>query len=337
MSAISEAFAAVLRGAREEFNAAFMHAKRESAGLDGAAFSGLLVRCVDPLAAAVHALEPEKTGDCVRAAYAVALELAVQRVTARAGSGSVEECFGKLLPQLASLVAREPEMVIGPLINAAYNLDAAGARTQDWLTLMAALGPRCASAAQLLELGQVAAWRCGLAHYREQALVLADRLPVELTCSLLGAPAGTDWPELRGALARDPWHVPGQPHDGLRVATVVGAFRGFGGAFTEPPQVRTLGSNFVVLCKDLAWLLIADAFGASLLRASREEHAQAKALELPHWIALEKHTLHTPEAELALPLAGELTSAALNDSATTLAITSAYTHGVVLVALGAGE
>jgi hypothetical protein len=117
------------------------------------------------------------------------------------------------------------------------------------------------------------------------------------------------------------------------VVAAVGGFRGFAGLFREPPRVYAHGEQFVVESGDASWLLYADAFGATFHRASAEEQASRPAPPAPPsgW-KLEGNTLFTPRARVVLPVAGQITSFAR--TAHTLAVSSAFTHSVVLVAIG---
>jgi hypothetical protein len=330
MNDISEGLATVLRSARDELNASFAQAKKQYPALDGPAFLSFLARCVDPVVAAVQAREPERVADVVRAGYAVGLELVGQRAALR--SPAIELCFQRVLPPLAALLAHAPERVIGALVNAAYNLDGAGARTQDWLDAVATIGPRCPNVEALLQLGQLCAWRAGLAHYRSTALELAGALPPEIARAALGLPDGASFSQLRAAFERDPWFVPDAAPN-PRVVAAVGGFRGYGGLFREPPRVHAHGGQFVVRSGDASWLLIADAFGATFHRASAEEQQNRSSPPPPPsgW-KLEGNTLITPRARLVLPIAGQITSFARN--AHTLALSSSFTHSIVLVAIG---
>lgn len=327
---VSDPFATVLRSAREELNAAFSHARRQFPALEPATFTGLLAGWLDPLVQAVHARTPQATSEVVRAGFDALLELAGQGVPAR--SPGCEPCFSQLLPSLAEHVAREPARVISGLTNAVYNLDAAGANTALWLTRVGALGPCCSDADQLFQLGVVCAWRAGLAHYRSAALMAADRLPAALSCSALNVMSEQAWPEVRAALARDPWYTY-TPQPAPRVAALAGTFRGFGGLFSEPPRVRACAEHFVVHSGDAAWLLTADAYGATFHHANEIERKEAGQARPRAGISVTGRTLTLGAVQLELPLAGELTSLAL--TSTTLALTSSHSHAVVLVSLGA--
>lgn len=329
MADLSPALISVLRSARAELNQEFAQVKRAYPALDGPLVLAFVARCLDPVVRAVHAIAPERVPDVVRAGYALALDLIAQRATAR--SPALERCFVEVLPLLAAHVAAEPERVLGALANAVYNLELAGARCEAWQHWLAELGPRCETVEQLLALGSVCAWRAGLAHYRSGALEQVSRLPAAIRCAALGGSDGTDLDALRAALARDPWYAP-DVSPGLRVAAQVGSFRGFGGLFTRPPEVRALGEQLLVTSGEEAWLLYADPFGATLHRATSQElAASVRHTARPPQLVLDQNMLVGHGVRLALPLAGQVTSLVATRS--TLALTSAFSHAVVLVAL----
>jgi len=185
---MSQAFADALEENRARFNALFAEARLRNASLDGDAFLAFLGSGVAPIVAAAP---PERAEAVVRALYALALDLFGKEVVGpRARAPLIAEGWRVLGPALARQVATEPERVMGALTNALYNLSQTpGARGREWLSGMLALAPQCADVAMLLTVGQVLAWRAGLAHYRTGALALCAGLPPALAGS---APSGRD-------------------------------------------------------------------------------------------------------------------------------------------------
>jgi hypothetical protein len=162
----------------------------------------------------------------------------------------------------------------------------------------------------------------------------ADALPEELVLAALGVNGSARWTEIRRRLDESPWFDPATAtaKAGPRVAAQAGAFRGFGGLFTEPPTVAPLGEHFLVRSGDGCWLLTADAFGATFHRAPMKEFEVARKLPtFPPDVQLKGTRLFANGARLNLNELGTIISAAANQ--TTLAATSAFTHAVVLIAL----
>ena len=338
---VSEAFASVLRSGRAEFNNRFAEARRLYPELDGAAFSEFLERTADPLLLAISKIAPERVSGVATAVYDVGLELVGQKL---AGPGArnqiIEEGWRRVLSPAAALIAVAPERCIRSISNALHNLSSIpGAHPEQWLTIMAQLGRQCGNAGTLLHLGQLAAWKAGLAHFRQGALIAADALPPSIVLAALGASPSSQWSDIRQHLLMDPWFDPATPiskdygqNNSLRVVAQVGAFRGFGGNFVEPPTVAADGDHFLVKSADEFWLLAADFFGATFHRASRLEFETARQqINLSSDLQVTGSKLVWAGQRFEIASLGKFTSAAAN--ATTLALTSELTHSVLLLAL----
>jgi hypothetical protein len=338
---VSEALASVLRSGRSEFNSQFAEARRLNPALDGGAFLEFLRNDVDHLVRAVEKANPSSVAEVVMAAYKCGLELVGQKLV---GSGarnrSIEVGWQRVLPAIAALVAKAPARVIGAVSNGLHNLAGTpDARTEQWISEMEKLGPQCGDVEALLRLGQVEAWRAGLAHFRRGAIAAADNLPAPLALAAVGAPANGDWPEIRKRLLADPWCNPGAPvpkgngeSSRVPVITEAGAFRGFGGVFVEPPRVAAAGEHFLVRSGEESWLLTADVFGATFHRSNLAEFESAeKQTKLPKDLRVSDSKLSWKDVRFEIAGLGKFTSSAAND--TTLALTSELTHSVILVAL----
>ena len=338
-TAVSPALGAVLRAERHQLNERFAAARVRHPDLDAEAFAEFIRGAVDPLVEAVARARPERVSDVAVAAYDIGLELVGQKLAGRsARTPYVDEAWRRILPDVAPLVAAEPERMIAAVCNASHHLSStAGTRPGAWIDLIASLAGQLTDGATFLTLGQVAAWRCGMAHFRESALAAAGTLPEPLVLAAVGAPAA-QWSTIRDRLIADPWYDPAAPNDRSttpRVVARAGAFRGFGGLFTEPPTVAMADGQLFVRGGSDCWLLMADAFGATFHRATREEfdHARARSV-LPEGISVRGATATVRGRSVSLPSAfGEVTSACA--SRTTLALTSPHTHAILLVALPA--
>ena len=326
---VSEPFARLLRSSRDELNARFAEARQRLPALAGDAFGGFLRDVVDPLVRAVDAVCPERADAVALAAYEVALELVGQRlVGAGARSAGIEATWRCVLPAAARLVAGEPSRVLASLSNAAHQVEATpGAKVGAWVDDMTRLAGNCTNVDELLRLGQVAAWRAGLAHFRLGAIAAATSLPQPLALTAVGAAPNREWAEIEAGLRASEWFDPARSElhhakasaGQLSTVAMVGAFRGFGGVFAVPPRVTHAGGHFHVSSGDECWLLTADLYGATFHRLAPDEARLPPPLEtLPAGVRL-------PDG------AGAVTSVA--SSVTTLAVTRSLTHHVILIAL----
>lgn len=335
---VSDAFAAVLRARRNEFNARFAEARRQNSGAEPVAFGAFLETTADVVVRAVDRVLPNCVPDVAAVAYEVGLQLVSHRLAGPgARHGALDEAWRRILPAAATLVAEAPRRVLPAMSNAAHHLAAApGARVSAWIEALERLAPRCPDADTLLTLGQVAAWRAGLAHYRESALAAADTLPESLALSALDAVEGACWPTIRARLRAEPWFDPSRPvqeersSDALSVAATVGAFRGFGGLFTEPPRVRAVGEWLYVQSGDEFWVLTADVFGATLHRVPVDAVASASLrLDLPPEVKVTRRGVEWRKRVLDTRAFGDPTSVAT--TSTTLAVTCSASHHVILL------
>ncbi|OFJ46977.1 hypothetical protein BA896_018085 [Janthinobacterium lividum] len=321
---ISPAFASILAGGRAQFNGRAVEARRRFPSLDMAAFGDFLHDGVDPLVVAVADAAPERAGGVTLAAYDMALELVGHGLAGpTAKNFFLNTVWRELAPQFSPLLATAPVEVLGMLSNAAIHIaSVAGARPAQWQRELAALAAQIATLAQLRAVGQVLAWRAGVAHFRLGALAAADTLPPALALAAFGEP-GAQWPQVHAQLLANPWRGNAEGRD-------FGSFSGLGGAFGTPPQVRATKDGFVVRSAERHYLLVADACGAVLHSATAQEFEQAPN-ELPSSVRVDGASLHIGARSIALDLpAGDIALAA---NAHTVAITSPWTHAIRLLPL----
>ena len=338
---VSAALASILRSGRSDFNARFIAARRIYPALQPDVFTEFLRTAVDDLVSAVGTVAPERAGEVTIAAYDAALELVGQKLAGQEpNSGSrlqlVDEGWRRVLPTIAHIVATSPARVISAVCNAIHQLaSASGVRPKEWIEIMEKLGPQCGDADMFLKLGQVAAWKAGFAHFRQGAIIAGDGLPEALALAALGAKSGSTWVDVRARLLSNPWFDPAgaaEESSAIRVVAQVGSYRGFGGLFIEPPLVVATGEYFLARSNNECWLLTADLFGATFHRGSIDEfETAARECLLPSELKIKGSRVALNGARVELPELGDITSAAVN--APTLALTSSFTHSIMLVAL----
>jgi hypothetical protein len=330
----SQAFVQVLRAERDRLNAQFATFKRQYPELDAEAFKAFLHASAEPVVRATEIAQPDRVGDVVLAAYEIGLQLVGQRIAGpRARHTFVDAGWRRILPRIPGLLAKSPLRVMTSLSNALHNLATSpGARGEDWIIDLERLSPRLPDVESLLRVGQVCAWRAGLAHYRSGALAACDALPEPLALAALGASSDAPWKVVRERLLADPWFDPA----GARRprARWVGAFRGFGGLFPQPPRVFAAGEHLLVTSADQAWILCADAFGTTFHRATSDEAPpRTVRMESVKQLAVGSGRVGWRGRSFDADVAGEVTSVAAD--ASTLAFTASLTHAVTLIPLGA--
>lgn len=337
---ITGPFAALLESNRARFNAKFAAARHFKPKLSPEAFKHHLQFTLRPIVEAVYQHDADKANEVADALYDLSLDLTGQELL---GPDSryplIEAGWQTLFPRLPRFITEAPRDFVGAVTNALYNVSVtSGARPREWLDIMQRVASLCSDSSTFLRVGQVAAWRAGLAHYRPQALALAGQLattsPTLVRLALNLPTANTKTAPLITAilnrLSADPWYhpesIPTPPQ--LTIVARVGAFRGFGGLFLTPPRVSLENGHFVIQESDRDWLLSADAFGATLHRHDRP--AAADKVAAPFRLEADGKVSHGRTVRV-FPELAQATSAAAN--VTTLAVTTALSHAIYLVAL----
>jgi hypothetical protein len=325
---LSPALDRALQAGRRQFNDRVSEACRMQPGFDTSAAEALLRGPLDRLATLAASVDPERTGSLLLAAFAVGLTLQLR------GKGEqplIQALWRDVLPACLPLALQQPRDTLGALFNAAlYLLSLGGGQPDRWAREMARLAGRCEDLACLKRLGQVLAWRCGVAQFRASALKVARRLPPGLAAAALALAPEQTLSEALDRLENDPWFDPAQPAgNGLRVMREVGGFSGFGGPFARPPEVRVFARDFVVKSADRYWYLCADVFGALLHAGSSDEFAAGRTDPGELGMSGNEFRLGAQRCALDLPATGLRRVC----GPTTAAVSSSYSHFIWLLAL----
>ena len=212
--------------------------------LDPDNFSRHLIAGMDPVVRSAARVNPDRVDRVVEALFDVSLELAARECLGPVSRYPlIDEAWRDLLTRIPHLMVQDPLALSASVSNAVHNLsDEDTADVRGWLDLMISLAPDCSTVGEFLELGQAAAWRFGLAHFRDGALEIWANLPERLKIAVLGLPE--DFPisdREQEELITDPWMSPRnlgrKGTKKLALAARVGGFRGFGGPFISPPEV----------------------------------------------------------------------------------------------------
>lgn len=272
---VSSEFANALASGRERYNAAFARARHQYGELDPEAFTAYLRELVDPLVVAAARVEGADLVRVTDSAYEVGLSLLGQNLIGpRAREHHIEGCLALLLVPYVQVVVKAPSTVLAALGNATHHLARTpGARPEFFRAELLRLAPEVRDVDTLLALGQVTAWRAGLSHYRAGALARLAEAGEAFGRAALGLAPTSDYSAVLARLTQDPWFDP--TSERISAPVWVGAFRGFGGLFVEPPRVTTSQGQLLVRSERDHFLLIADAFGATFHRATDEEISAA--------------------------------------------------------------
>ena len=333
MSAI---FRDALLARRERFNALFAEARHYQPQLDGAAFGCVLIDSVAPLVEAAAAAGAD-AGEVSDGLYTVALELYGHGMLGPERNDPWVTAGWTAMTGLAGPLGRAPRRVAAAVSNALRNLgQTSGARPAEWIAGLRACAEIMDEPETLLRAGQALAWRCGMAHYRPDALAILAALPAELAARVLGLRDPVRVPEALGRMAVDPWHDPGQPAHPARLTRVarVGGFRGFGGVFLAPPAVTLLDGELHARdgnSEGGIWRVCADAFGATFHRTVIDKWTEAGTRGSPFKL-VKGRVSKVGASEADFPDLAVVTSVAAN--ATTLAATTPLSHYIWLVGAG---
>ena len=334
MSAI---FRDALLARRERYNAIFAEARHYQPQLDGDAFGLVLIDSVAPLveAAAQAGGDAEAVTDGL---YACALELYGHGMLGPERNDPWVTAGWKAMTGLARPLGRAPRRVAAAISNALRNLgQTPGARPAAWLDSLRVCAEMEDEPDTLLKAGQALAWRCGLAHYRTDALAILAALPAPLAGRVLELPDPAKLAEALFRMAVDPWHDPRQPAHAPRLTQVarIGGFRGFGGVFLAPPTVTLIDGEFHARdgnAEGGIWRLCADAFGATFHRTVLDSKwAEAGTRGSPFKL-VKGHVSKIGAEDGDFPDLAVVTSVAA--TATTLAATTPLSHYIWLVAAG---
>ncbi len=318
---------------REDFNRRFLRARHNNRRLSGGQFSSVLKTKAAPIVQAVAAVSPESLDESVSALYDICLRLTGLDLL---GPGShmdaLDQAFVQLLPMLGRLIAKAPESIVGSVANAVYNLELEpAADAQRWIGIMQNIAGREIDTGQFLDVGTVAAWVCGMAHYRQSALKTAKKLPLGLLSLVFGLRSEQSEASLHQKLS-NPWYHPlRQQNHTVQLQRVAhcGGFRGFGGPFVDPPEVTRFGDQLYAFDSQCAWLIFADAhgvvlrrFGSSLPEGDPEDRA--------HFGLDRKGNVSRNDLKAHLPELASWSSLASTEH--TLAVALPHSHRIFLVA-----
>jgi hypothetical protein len=252
---------------RDRFNALVAEARRTHSDFDVAVLDDAISGPLRSTAEAAERSLPGSSGRVVAALFPLVVDLVAQR---RLGVGGTHGSLLHALPSMAVAITDDPRVLVGSLANAVIQLGRYDVASDEWLSRVARVGAT-SDVGTTLRAGQVAAWALGASHLRHGALEVAATLDDDELAAALGSEVPLPRAETVERLRADRWWRPDRPLERASFARRVGGFRGFGGPFLSPPIVGARDGAIVVRSGGDAWVVHADAFGATLTRTSADE------------------------------------------------------------------
>jgi hypothetical protein len=340
MESMNPIFLDVVKSNREKLNTKFAYARHAYPQIDGGVFLEQFKNLVEPLVETVSRIAADRVEEVVITFYDFLLDLIGKGLLGtETRYPALLKGWTQLFASLPNLLIQEPGLFAGSISNALYNLSInQGTRPTYWIDEMIRVGKSCQAIDQLLEVGKVVAWRSGMAHYRDGALETCMNLEPKLARAALCIAETSDIPIdfIVTKLKQDPWLAPWSASQNetrekqLKIASVVGAFRGYGGLFISPPEVLSSAGDFYVFDNENCWMMTADLFGATLHRLGANLPDEDKGVSSDFTID-KKGRVYKSKTHEAFPELASSTSFAANDS--TLAVTLPHSYGIYLVAM----
>lgn len=330
---ISAAVAHILRQHREACNRGFAEARHRFPHLDAQAFTRFLQDDARALLEVIEQHHPDQLEPLVLAIYHHGLQLAGLRwCGVDSQFALLQDVWRYTFPHWHHLLVQAPTRSLIAITHALRQLqDHPGADPLGWLQHMSTLATLYNDVELWLQAGQVQAWWCGLAHYRESALQQADRLPEIPLLIALDAAHLQKWPVVRAQLVANHWWTPTHPPAPMTEQRRVGGLAGMGGVFTALPLVFAQGDALLVQSGGQWFELYADARGAALQRIAQVNPTPPLA---PRDAGFVRNRLQVDGHARTISDINTITSVACTRD--TVAVTSADSFQVIVFARGGG-
>ena len=337
---MNEAFVPVLRENRDKLNTKFAYARHTYPKLDGDVLLAHMQMMIAPIIDTVSRISLQRVEPVLLTLYDLSLELLGKgMIGTETRYPAMVKGWNRIFTQSANLLVQEPLLFAGSVLNALYNLSISqGTRPNYWIDEMLRIGAECNDVQTYLEVGKIVAWRSGMAHYRDGALDACLQLDPKLSRLSLSIKDDANTPTnvIIDRLRHDPWLAPWAANLGpkserrLKIASVVGGFRGFGGVFVSPPEVVLSNGDFFVFDNESCWLMTADLFGATLHKVGAnlpdltKTNNDSFTIDKKGRVSKSPYQSDFPELEASSSFAAD---------ETTLAVTLPVSFGIYLVAL----
>lgn len=229
-----------------------------------------------------------------------------------------------VFPRLIPFLQMNPNQVIVSMTNAVYWLaQHAPAGAEKWMKRIVELNPLYQSTEDLLQVGQVLAWVCGLSKYRASAILVWHDLSPKIRAAILGS---------ESASFENFWVHPSSSSAPKRLAVCgrVGGHIELGGCFSSQPLVAEVDGKILAFDSKGYFIIHADCFGQQLTPHSTEPETLNESL--PSHIKVQKNGgIHWGDTELKQPALSDASSVAF--ASQTLAVTVPHSFYVTLITL----
>jgi hypothetical protein len=329
--AISPALTAALSADRLLYNSQLTMLRSRQPNLDFKAVKEFLRVAIDPIVRAVQVVDPDRCRFVTQACFEQMLVLSEHALLGKdARSLLIQATWQQVVPKLASNLTRDAAAVLALVTNAIDRIATTpNTRPESWISGMTTIAPMLDGVEQIRAVGQILAWRAGLAQYRYGALKAARELPDRVGSAVFSSSVGS-WQESVEQYLRQPWwHGENSLSPATSQGMRVGAFAGWDGAFMTPPKLRAAAEGFWVASGARCFHLLADAFGAVLI-PSNEMHFTAASIDgvAPNGVEIRDERVRTLQGDWPVPVPKH--DLVLTCNADTVCISSPWSHHIWL-------
>jgi hypothetical protein len=329
--AISPALTAALSADRSLYNSQLTMLRSRQPELDFKTVKEFLRIAIDPIVRAVQIADPDRCQFVTQACFEQMLILSEHALLGNnARSLLIQATWQQVVPKLASNLTRDPAAVLALVTNAIDRIATTpNSRPESWISGMATIAPMLDGIEQIRIVGQILAWRAGLAQYRQGALKAARELPGRVGSAMFSSSVRSWQASVEQHLQQPWWHGENSLSPDTSQGVRVGAFAGWDGAFMTPPKLRAAAEGFWVASGERCFHLVADAFGAVLI-PSNEVHFAAATTDgvTPDGVEIRGARLRTRQGHWQVSVPKH--DLVLTCNADTVCISSPWSHHIWL-------
>jgi len=338
---VSEPLQKLLQERQHQLNSLFLQARVAYPYLAGDVFLSHLRDTIVPIIEKALTHDSTRVLVVLETVYQISLRLVGQGLMGPNAKNRVaEQGWLNLLCTYPAFLCQEPLLVATSVANVLIHLaEIHPDKALMWQKTMGSLEPAAETPQEWLKAGLVAAWRCGLPHYRNPALAKAAELDSVIGSKVLGlenALTQDGYQIILSKLGSQPWvrplewvkGAPSKPE--LEAFGWIGGFVGFGGYFTTPPVAFAHADRLFLRDDTNAWCLEGDCFGVILKRANLDVPTSVSENHYPMKVRKDG-TIFSQHGEWKVKAAANAASYAANS--TTLVVVPKDSHHSLVLGL----